>query len=164
MTTDPGDLILDPTCGSGTSALVAEQFGRRWITMDTSRVALAIAREKLLTSVFPFYQLRDPNRGVDSGLLYGTLRRITLRSIARGEGPEDVTLVDRPQIDPKKTRVTGPFTFDALSRYSVNPLDADVSAPVPSDHAASHVEVLLDALRTSGIPRPGLQAPEDRVP
>ena len=59
MTTDPGDLVLDPTCGSGTTAYVAEQWGRRWITIDTSRVPLALARQRLLTATFPYYELRD---------------------------------------------------------------------------------------------------------
>ena len=59
MTTDPGDLVLDPTCGSGTTAYVAEQWGRRWITIDTSRVPLALARQRLLTATFPYYQLTD---------------------------------------------------------------------------------------------------------
>lgn len=61
MTTDPGDLVLDPTCGSGTTAYVAEQWGRRWITMDTSRVALALARQRLLTAKFDYYKLRPVN-------------------------------------------------------------------------------------------------------
>ena len=61
MTTDPGDLVLDPTCGSGTTAYVAEQWGRRWITIDTSRVALALAKHRLLTAKFDYYQLRDLN-------------------------------------------------------------------------------------------------------
>jgi adenine-specific DNA-methyltransferase len=61
MTTDPGDLVLDPTCGSGTTAYVAEQWGRRWITCDTSRVALALARQRLMTARFAFYQLRPLN-------------------------------------------------------------------------------------------------------
>jgi adenine-specific DNA-methyltransferase len=60
MTTDPGDLVLDPTCGSGTTAYVAEQWGRRWITIDTSGVALALARQRLLTAKFDFYKLREP--------------------------------------------------------------------------------------------------------
>jgi adenine-specific DNA-methyltransferase len=59
MTSDPGDLVLDPTCGSGTTAYVAEQWGRRWITIDTSRVALALARQRLMTARFPYYQLRE---------------------------------------------------------------------------------------------------------
>ena len=63
MTTDPGDLVLDPTCGSGTTAFVAEQWGRRWITIDSSRVALAIARQRLLTSKFDYFNLRAVNPG-----------------------------------------------------------------------------------------------------
>ena len=55
MTTDPGDLVLDPTCGSGTTAYVAEQWGRRWITIDTSRVAIALARTRLMAARFPYY-------------------------------------------------------------------------------------------------------------
>ena len=63
MTTRPGDLVLDPTCGSGTTAYVAEQWGRRWITIDTSRVPLALARQRLLTATFPYYELQDAERG-----------------------------------------------------------------------------------------------------
>src|SRR6185295_15345337 len=70
MTTDPGDLVLDPTCGSGTTAYVAEQWGRRWITVDTSRVPLALARQRLLTATFPWYDLKDPSRGPAGGFVY----------------------------------------------------------------------------------------------
>src|SRR3989442_8703001 len=63
MTTDPGDLILDPTCGSGTTAFVAEQWGRRWITIDTSRVALALARARIMAARYPFYLLADSREG-----------------------------------------------------------------------------------------------------
>jgi adenine-specific DNA-methyltransferase len=154
MTTDAGDLVLDPTCGSGTTALVAEQYGRRWITIDTSRVALAIAREQLLTATFPYFELRDPARDVDGGFVYEILPRVTLRSIARGEPPEQVTLVDQPKVDKKKIRVSGPFTLEALSRYAVNPLDPEPSHVPSREHVASHVEVLLDALRAHGIPLP----------
>ncbi len=70
MTTDPGDLVLDPTCGSGTTAYVAEQWGRRWITMDVSRVPLALARQRLLTATFPYYQLMDEERGPAGGFVY----------------------------------------------------------------------------------------------
>ena len=64
MTTDPGDLVLDPTCGSGTTAYVAEQWGRRWITCDTSRVALALARTRLMTARYPYYVLADSSEGI----------------------------------------------------------------------------------------------------
>src|SRR5690606_20292864 len=63
MTTDPGDLVLDPTCGSGTTAYVAEQWGRRWITIDTSRVALALARARLMGARYPYYILADSPEG-----------------------------------------------------------------------------------------------------
>ena len=64
MTTDPGDLVLDPTCGSGTTAYVAEQWGRRWITCDTSRVALALARTRLMAAKYPYYLLADSDEGI----------------------------------------------------------------------------------------------------
>jgi len=63
MTTDPGDLVLDPTCGSGTTAYVAEQWGRRWITIDTSRVALALARARIMGARYPYYLLADSPKG-----------------------------------------------------------------------------------------------------
>jgi len=157
MTTDPGDLVVDPTCGSGTAAFAAEKHGRRWITVDTSRVALAIARERLLTAKFDYYKLRDPERGVDGGLEYRAVDRVTLRSIARAEEPEKVTLWDVPIIVPKTVRVSGPFTVEALSRYAVNPTDPAPSLPeqVEQDSMTDHVEVLLRALETQGVPRPG---------
>jgi len=102
MTTDPGDLVLDPTCGSGTTAYVAEQWGRRWITIDTSRVALALARTRLMAARFPYYLLADSGEGrlkdseltgvplsdgpvgndVKKGFVYQRVPHITLKSIA----------------------------------------------------------------------------------
>lgn len=155
LVTDPGDLVLDPTCGSGTTAFVSEQWGRRWITVDTSRVSTSIARERLLTAVFPSYELADESRGIDGGLKYKTVRRVTLGSIANSENAEEIVLVDQPYVDSKKTRVSGPFTFEALSRYSVNPFD-DVKTEVHTHSGSSdHIEQLLDALKTMGIPRAG---------
>jgi adenine-specific DNA-methyltransferase len=155
LATQPGDLVIDPTCGSGTTALVSERLGRRWVTIDTSRVALAIARERLLTAVYPYFKLRDELRGVDGGFEFETAERVRPSGLAGGGEPEDVTFYDRPVEDRRKVRVSGPFTSEALSRYAVNPLDVDPSDPVPTAHTAGHVEVLLDALRTQGIPRPG---------
>jgi len=83
MTTDPGDLVFDPTCGSGTTAYCAEKWGRRWITCDTSRVALAIARQRLMTAKFDYYELANPDRGVSYGFVYETVPHITLESIAK---------------------------------------------------------------------------------
>ena len=67
MTTDPGDLVLDPTCGGGTTAYVAEKWGRRWITIDTSRVSIALARQRLLTSSFEYYNFKNEVEGVAGG-------------------------------------------------------------------------------------------------
>ena len=133
MTTDPGDLVLDPTCGSGTTAYVAEQWGRRWITMDTSRVPLALARQRLLTATFPWYELKDPRLGPKGGFLYrrkqnrkgeevgGLVPRITLKSIANDEEPETVTLVDRPEQNRTVTRVTGLFVVEATIAAARSP-------------------------------------------
>jgi adenine-specific DNA-methyltransferase len=125
MTTDPGDIVIDPSCGSGTTAYVAEQWGRRWITCDTSRVPLALARQRLLTATFPWYELRDRERGPGAGLVYkrrqnrkgeevgGIIPHVTLKSIAKREPPEEELRVDRPEEDNGITRVTGPFCFEA---------------------------------------------------
>jgi adenine-specific DNA-methyltransferase len=155
MTTDPGDLVLDPTCGSGATALVAEQWGRRWVTIDTSRVAMSIARERLLTYVFPYYELLDKSRDVDGGFKYKIVKRVMLQTVARGEQPVETVMIDQPIVAKGKTRVSGPFTVEALSRYATNPSDGAPSAGPAVEDAFAHVETLLDALRTQGIPRPG---------
>jgi adenine-specific DNA-methyltransferase len=90
MTTDPGDLVLDPTCGSGTTAYVAEQWGRRWITIDTSRVAVALARQRLLTSKYDYYELKDPAKGPSSGFPYKSVPHITLKSIAQNQALDPI--------------------------------------------------------------------------
>ena len=81
MTTDPGDLVFDPTCGSGTTAYVAEQWGRRWITCDTSRVAITLAQQRLMTALYDYYELAYPDEGIRSGFNYRNVPHITLRSI-----------------------------------------------------------------------------------
>lgn len=85
MVTKPGDLVLDPTCGSGTTAVVAEQWGRRWITIDTSRVAISVARQRLVTAKFDHYRLnsqRSASSNPSEGFVYRTVPRVTLKSIA----------------------------------------------------------------------------------
>lgn len=131
MTTDPGDLVFDPTCGAGTSAYIAEKWGRRWITCDTSRVALTLAKQRLMTASFDYYDLAHPEEGVSSGFKYKTVSHITLGSIANnpeieeGMSREEIdraikkyadqeTLYDQPYMDLKKVRVTGPFTVEAV--------------------------------------------------
>ncbi|HPK73387.1 MAG TPA: site-specific DNA-methyltransferase, partial [Candidatus Latescibacteria bacterium] len=97
MTTDPGDLVFDPTCGSGTTAYVAERWGRRWITCDTSRVALTLAKQRLMTAVYDYYELAHPHEGVGSGFRYKTVPHVTLKSIANN--PEIREGMTREQID-----------------------------------------------------------------
>lgn len=99
MTTDPGDLVFDPTCGSGTTAYVAEQWGRRWITCDTSRVALAIARQRLMTAVFDYYELAHPEEGVGSGFKYKTVPHVTLGSIANNPEIDGIYARMHPAIE-----------------------------------------------------------------
>ncbi|MBQ7215336.1 MAG: site-specific DNA-methyltransferase [Synergistaceae bacterium] len=114
MTTDPGDLVLDITCGSGTTAYAAEKWGRRWITCDTSRVAIAIARQRLLTATYDYYRLANPDKGISSGFVYESVPHITLKSIANNEPPDTEILYDRPEKDSSKTRISGPFNIEAL--------------------------------------------------
>lgn len=134
MTTDPGDLVLDPTCGSGTTAYVAEQWGRRWITCDTSRVALTLAKQRIMTALYDYYQLAHPEEGVGSGFVYKTVPHITLKSIANNEPPAQETLYDRPFIDNSKTRVSGPFTVEAVPSPVVKPLD-EIKVDTPADES-----------------------------
>jgi adenine-specific DNA-methyltransferase len=140
MTTDPGDLVFDPTCGSGTTAYVAEQWGRRWITCDTSRVALTLARQRLMTAMYDYYELAHSEEGVGSGFKYKTVPHITLKSIANNpdikEGmtreqidaaifrhaPQE-TLYDQPLVDRKKKRVSGPFTLEAVPAPAVKSIE-----------------------------------------
>lgn len=138
MSTDPGDLVLDITCGSGTTAKVAEENGRRWITCDTSRVALALAKQRLMTANFDYYQLAYHNEGVGSGFKYKTVPHITLKSIANNEPAPVETLYDQPLTDNKKTRVTGPFTVEAVPApvaKSFEEVEAD--APIEADNSIS---------------------------
>ena len=124
MTTDPGDLVLDPTCGSGTTAYVAELWGRRWITIDTSRVALALARTRLMARRFPYYLLADSPEGVKKeteltgkipppyethhdikkGFVYQRVPHVTLKSIANN--PDIKEGMSREEIDAAIARHT----------------------------------------------------------
>ncbi len=99
MTTDPGDLVLDPTCGSGTSAYVAEKWGRRWITCDTSRVATSLAKQRLMTASFDYYLLRYPHEGLKGGFDYYTTPRIMLGKIANNPDIDTIYEEDHPKIE-----------------------------------------------------------------
>ena len=124
MTTDPGDLVLDPTCGSGTTAFVAEGLGRRWITADSSRIAIHIAKQRLLISKYKYWKLKYPLEGIENGLLYKSVPHITLKSIARNESDSDEILYDSPIEDKEKIRISGPFTVEAVPSPTVRSIDA----------------------------------------
>lgn len=161
MTTDPGDLVLDITCGSGTTAVVAERWGRRWITVDTSRVPIALSRQRLLTSKFPWYRLKEPAKGPAGGFVYerkqngkgeetgGLVPKVTLGSIARSEAPKMEILVDRPEVDKKITRVCGPFTVEATIQPPMN-LEDDISDKTPATHSntpRAYIDRMIEVLR-----------------
>ena len=125
MTTDPGDLVLDPTCGSGTTAYVAENWGRRWITIDTSRVAVALARQRLLTGTFDYYKLKDAAEGISGGFINKTVPHITLRSIAQNTALDPIFAKHEPILAEKLetlnlalTEVTSEIRTKLLSKLA----------------------------------------------
>jgi adenine-specific DNA-methyltransferase len=180
-TTDPGDLVLDPTCGSGTTAYVAEQWGRRWVTVDTSRIALNIAKTRLTTATFPFYTLyqseegeravaerkgkagdysivkeRDksqPLRGCDVryGFVYEKVPHITLGSIANNEPPEEETLYDQPIEDKKRLRVAGPFTVETLQNYEPTSPEELARQREDVEELAGFEDTVFEHLKSAGI-------------
>lgn len=152
MTTDPGDLVLDPTCGSGTTAHVAEQWGRRWITTDTSRIALNIAKTRLMTATYPWYKLVDvAGQDVRHGFVYKTVPHVTLKSIANGEPPETETLYDQPEPDKKKLRVAGPFTVETLQADEPMAPDQIAAAEEDAEGTQRFLERIFEHLKVAGI-------------
>ncbi|MBW6537435.1 MAG: site-specific DNA-methyltransferase [Mariniphaga sp.] len=175
MTTDPGDLVLDPTCGSGTTAYVAEQWGRRWITLDTSRIALNIAKTRLTTATFPFYHLySDVNMKVEAkdgklkksitekpenqktadirqGFVYEEVPHITLKSLANDEPPSTETLYDKPLEDKKKLRVTGPFTVETLQNYEPVSPDEITQTAAEAEEMQGFEERVFEHLKSAGV-------------
>ena len=161
MTTDPGDLVLDITCGSGTTAFVAEQWGRRWITCDTSRVAITLAKQRLMTATFDYYKLAHEEQGVGSGFVYKTVPHITLKSIANNEPPATEILYDQPEVDKTKVRITGPFTVEALPAPVVKPLD-DIG-DTEEDFSAKQTDWRDQLLATGILGRGGSRLTFSRV-
>ena len=168
MTTAPGDLVLDPTCGSGTTAVAAEQWGRRWITTDVSRVPLALARQRLLTTTYPYYQLRDEARGPGGGFVYarkqnkkgeevgGIVPHITLKSIAKGEPPAEEVLVDKPEVEKNTTRISGPFCVEAVLPTPLSPeadtvgiKEPEVGQPLTEEE--DHIPRMIRILQLSPV-------------
>ena len=136
MTTDPGDLVFDPTCGSGTTAFAAERWGRRWITCDTSRVAIIIAKQRIMTSLFDYYKLKHPKEGISSGFEWKQIPHISMKSIAQNEPAGIETLYDQPYVDKSKIRITGPFTIEAVPSPTVKVVDKELSI-IDTDNSLS---------------------------
>ncbi|CAN2535948.1 hypothetical+protein [Methylocapsa aurea] len=151
MTTDPGDLVLDPTCGSGTSAYVAEQWGRRWITIDTSRVALALARTRLMSARYPYYLLADSPEGrrkeqevsgkilpegrtlgdLRQGFVYDRAPHVTLKSIANNEQIDVIYDKWQAVLEPLRAALNAALGRAAPSSFETRP------AAAPQDEGAS---------------------------
>ena len=104
MTTAPGDLVFDPTCGSGTTAYVAEQWGRRWITVDTSRVALALARTRLMSAKYPYYRLEDTD-DIKQGFAYRTAPHVSLSDMANNTEIDDIHAEYAKKLDPLRAEM-----------------------------------------------------------
>jgi adenine-specific DNA-methyltransferase len=159
MTTDPGDLVFDPTCGSGTTAYAGEKWGRRWITCDTSRVAITLAKQRIMTALYDYYQLSDSSDGVSKGFIYEKVPHITLSSIANGEEEEtaEETLFDKPVIDKTKKRVSGPFTVEAVpaqrvrSFEEVDDMQAHPDLSIARSGETSRLDEWTSELLSTGI-------------
>jgi adenine-specific DNA-methyltransferase len=165
LATDPGDLVLDPTCGSGTTALMAECWGRRWITTDVSRVPLALARQRLLTATYPWFELKDADRGPLGGFVYarkkdrsgrevgGLVPHTKLENIAKDEPPSEAVLVDHPEEEARITRVTGPFCVEATIPTPHDWTEERDGGSVVREDASRFTERMLEVLRKSPLLR-----------
>lgn len=154
MSTDPGDLVFDPTCGSGTTAYVAEQWGRRWITIDTSRIALNVAKKRLMTALYPYYKMYDvsENPNIRRGFIYKSIPHIKLQDLASGSSdskPE--TLYDQPEEDKKRIRVSGPFTVETLQSLDVSSPESLNDKQNDYDEYAAFTDRIFNNLKSNGI-------------
>jgi len=125
MTTDPGDLVLDPTCGSGTTAFVAEKWGRRWITCDTSRVAVTLAKQRLMTANYDYFELRYPHEGLKGGFIYKTVPHVMLKSIANNPEIDQIYERMHPAVEAALAALTAVVgSVGRVSPAGRNPTDA----------------------------------------
>jgi adenine-specific DNA-methyltransferase len=167
MTTDPGDLVFDSTCGSGTTAIVSEQWGRRWITCDTSRVATTLAKQRLMGATFDYYKLAHPGEGVGSGFEYKRVPHVTLGSVANNEPPGEETLYDQPLVDNSRARISGPFTVEAVPAPNVKSID-DIDDPPTTRRRLHrplrpHTPPIRLARRTPQNRHPRQRRPDDQL-
>jgi adenine-specific DNA-methyltransferase len=157
MVTDPGDLMLDPTCGSGTTAFIAEQWGRRWITCDTSRVAITLAKQRLMTAKFAYYKLAHSDEGISSGFDYKKAPHLTLGSLTKDEPKQDEVLYDQPIVEAGKVRVAGPFTVEAVPSLRTKPFDGSeakiqlTGTELARSGSTSSLYQWIDELKATGV-------------
>ena len=154
MSTDPGDLVLDPTCGSGTTAAVSEKWGRRWITIDASAIPVALCRQRILSAVNDWYVIRSQTaepHGRDedpsAGFVYEEVPYVSAATLAYDKQPKPITLVNRPQIKKGLRRISSPFTVESHSpnRY------VTVDASNDTEQRLALQENVLNAVQTAGI-------------
>ena len=165
LSTDPGDLVFDPTCGGGTTAYVAERWGRRWITIDTSRIPLALTRQRLLTATYYFFELKDEAMGPSGGFVYerrqnskgneigGVVPHIKLETIANDNPPSETVLVDNPKVKKEFIRVAGPFAVEATIPTPVDWEGGGIEDSGDAEDHAPFVDRMLAFLRQSPIIR-----------
>jgi len=146
MTSTAGEIVFDPTCGGGTTAVAAERLGRKWVTCDTSRVALNLARKRIMTEVYDYYKLQNPDEGLSGGLLYKEVERLTPSLIAKGHSGKKEAIYLEPQKDSTIKRVTGPFTVEAVPSVRVKNI-SDTS----SDSFEQDIENYINEVSSTGI-------------
>lgn len=154
MVTDPGDLVLDPTCGSGATADTAEKWGRRWITCDVQRVAIAVARSHLMAKVYPWHNTTDGGTDPTAGFKEETIPRVTAATLAYGtvNDPENqIRLVDRTEIDKRRARVCSAFTVESISPYTYLPMTQEARSEDLPTAEAHDADTLLRVLRSSPV-------------
>ena len=151
MATDPGDLVLDPTCGSGTTASVSEKWGRRWITIDTSRIAINIAKNRLMAQDYPYFIPYDKtNFDIRQGFEYVKYQRVSQSTVANDED-NYVNIFDQPIEDKSKLRVSGPFTVETLQNFEpVSPDSVDQGSEQESDNG-NFEERIFEHLKSAGV-------------
>lgn len=183
MTTDPGDLVFDPTCGSGTTAYMAEKWGRRWITCDMSMVAVSLARQRLMSAIYDYYHLLDSPEGFNEenvlrrktnqvelrapisygcdpskGLVCERIPDITPKTLAYNQKPSTIDLIDRPLKKRGTKRVSSPFTVESLSPYRY----IDTDTPIEETQSTIRRNI-MSALINTGIRIDSENVPLDNI-
>ena len=175
MATDPGDLVLDPTCGSGVTAFVAEKWGRRWITIDINPVQISLCRQRIITAINDWYLTQDSHEGrreearlagldlptgsdargrqhdPGSGFIYERVPYVSAATLAYGQNPDAVLLVDKPLKKRGMKRISSPFTVESISPHKY------VSTQEYSSDQNEVVATILEGIGISGVIMPGTE-------